>query len=145
MIEDFQKETGIQVKYDVFDSNEVLETKLLAGSTGYDIVVPSASFLERQIKAGVFQKLDPSKLPNLKNVDPDIAQRIALHDPGNEHSVNYLWGTPGSAITKPRSRPPCPMPRWTASPCSTIQRSCRSSRTAALRFWTHPRRWSPPC
>jgi len=95
VIEDFQKETGIQVKYDVFDSNEVLETKLLAGSTGYDIVVPSASFLERQIKAGVFQKLDPSKLPNLKNVDPDIAQRIALHDPGNEHSVNYLWGTSG--------------------------------------------------
>ena len=95
VIEDFQKETGIQVKYDVFDSNEVLETKLLAGSTGYDIVVPSASFLERQIKAGVFQELDPSRLPNLKNVDPGIAQRVALHDPGNKHSVNYLWGTSG--------------------------------------------------
>ncbi len=95
VIEDFQKETGIQVKYDVFDSNEVLETKLLAGSTGYDIVVPSASFLERQIKAGVFQKLDRSKLPNLKNMDIEITQRVALHDPGNEHSVNYLWGTSG--------------------------------------------------
>ena len=94
-IEDFQKETGIKVKYDVFDSNEVLETKLLAGSTGYDIVVPSASFLERQIKAGVFQKLDRSKLPNLKNMDTEITQRVALHDPGNEHSVNYLWGTSG--------------------------------------------------
>jgi putrescine transport system substrate-binding protein len=79
----------------VFDSNEVLETKLLAGSTGYDIVVPSASFLERQIKAGVFQKLDRSKLPNLKNQDTEITQRVALHDPGNEHSVNYLWGTSG--------------------------------------------------
>lgn len=95
VIEDFQKETGITVKYDVFDSNEVLETKLLAGSTGYDIVVPSASFLERQIKAGVFQKLDRSKLPNLKNMDTEITQRVALHDPGNEHSVNYLWGTSG--------------------------------------------------
>lgn len=95
VIEDFQKETGITVKYDVFDSNEVLETKLLAGSTGYDIVVPSASFLERQIKAGVFQKLDTSKLPNLKNQDADITARVALHDPGNEHSVNYLWGTSG--------------------------------------------------
>ncbi len=79
----------------MFDSNEVLETKLLAGSTGYDIVVPSASFLARQIKAGVFQKLDKSQLPNLKNLDPDITQRIAQHDPGNEHSVNYLWGTSG--------------------------------------------------
>ncbi|MEQ1802265.1 MAG: polyamine ABC transporter substrate-binding protein [Gammaproteobacteria bacterium] len=95
VIEDFQKETGITVKYDVFDSNEVLETKLLAGSTGYDIVVPSASFLERQIKAGVFQKLDRSKLPNLKNQDTEITARVALHDPGNEHSVNYLWGTSG--------------------------------------------------
>ncbi len=95
VIPDFTAETGIKVQYDVFDSNEVLETKLLAGSTGYDIVVPSASFLERQIKAGVFQKLDPARLPNLKNMDPEITQRVALHDPGNEHSVNYLWGTSG--------------------------------------------------
>jgi len=95
VLEDFTRETGIKVNYDVFDSNEVLETKLLAGSTGYDIVVPSASFLERQIKAGVFQKLDKARLPNLKNLDPEITQRIAQHDPGNEHSVNYLWGTSG--------------------------------------------------
>ena len=95
VIESFQKETGITVKYDVFDSNEVLETKLLAGSTGYDIVVPSASFMERQIKAGVFQKLDRARIPNLKNMDTEITQRVALHDPGNEHSVNYLWGTSG--------------------------------------------------
>ena len=95
VLEGFTRETGIKVNYDVFDSNEVLETKLLAGSTGYDIVVPSASFLERQIKAGVFQKLDKSLLPNLKNLDPEITQRISLHDPGNEHAVNYLWGTSG--------------------------------------------------
>ena len=95
VIEAFEKETGIDVTYDVFDSNEVLETKLLAGTTGYDIVVPSASFLERQIQAGVFQKLDKSKIPNLKNVDPELMKAMALHDPGNEHSVNYLWGTSG--------------------------------------------------
>jgi putrescine transport system substrate-binding protein len=91
----FEKEYGIKVNYDVFDSNEVLETKLLAGHTGYDVVVPSASFLQRQIQAGVFQKLDKSQLPNLKNLDPDITRRIELHDPGNQYGVNYLWGTSG--------------------------------------------------
>jgi putrescine transport system substrate-binding protein len=91
----FEKEYGIKVNYDVFDSNEVLETKLLAGHTGYDVVVPSASFLQRQIQAGVFQKLDKSQLPNLKNLDPDISRRIEVHDPGNQYGVNYLWGTSG--------------------------------------------------
>jgi putrescine transport system substrate-binding protein len=95
VVPEFEKEYGIKVNYDVFDSNEVVETKLLAGRTGYDIVVPSASFLERQIKAGVFQKLDRAKLPNLKNLDDSITARIAQHDPGNEHSVNYFWGTSG--------------------------------------------------
>jgi putrescine transport system substrate-binding protein len=95
VIEGFTKETGIKVQYDVFDSNEMLETKLLAGNTGYDIVVPSASFLNRQLQAGVHQKLDKSQLPNLKNIDPSIAQRIEAFDKGNEHSVNYMWGTSG--------------------------------------------------
>jgi putrescine transport system substrate-binding protein len=94
-IADFEAKTGIQVTYDVFDSNEVLETKLLAGRSGYDIVVPTAPFLERQIKAGVFLPLDRSKLPNLKNMDPDITQRVAAHDPGNQHAITYLWGTVG--------------------------------------------------
>jgi putrescine transport system substrate-binding protein len=91
----FEKEYGIKVNYDVFDSNEVLETKLLAGHTGYDVVVPSASFLQRQIQAGVFQKLDKSLLPNLNNLDPDITHRIEVNDPGNQYGVNYLWGTSG--------------------------------------------------
>ena len=91
----FEKEYGIKVRYDVYDSNEILETKLLAGKTGYDIVVPSASFLQRQITAGVFQKLDKSLLPNLKNVDVEIYQRLETHDPGNEHAVNLFWGTSG--------------------------------------------------
>jgi putrescine transport system substrate-binding protein len=76
ILEEFTKETGIKVVYDVFDSNEVLETKLLAGSTGYDIVVPTGTFLANQIKAGVFQKLDKSKLPNLANMDPAISERL---------------------------------------------------------------------
>jgi putrescine transport system substrate-binding protein len=91
----FEKEYGIKVNYDVFDSNEVLETKLLAGRTGYDVVVPSASFLQRQIAAGVFRKLDKSLLPNLKNLDPDITRRIEVYDPGTQYAVNYLWGTAG--------------------------------------------------
>jgi len=95
VLEDFTKETGIKVQYDTFDANETLETKLLAGKSGYDVVVPTAYFLERQIKAGVFQKLDKSKLGNLTNVWPDIATRLAVYDPGNQYAVNYMWGTTG--------------------------------------------------
>jgi putrescine transport system substrate-binding protein len=95
VIESFEKDTGIKVNYEVMDSNELLETKLLAGRTGYDVVVPSASFLARQIKANIYQKLDKSKLPNLKNMDADITKRLEVFDPGNEHAVNYMWGTDG--------------------------------------------------
>ncbi|MBI2716353.1 MAG: polyamine ABC transporter substrate-binding protein [Rhizobiales bacterium] len=95
VLEDFSKETGIKVQYDTFDANETLETKLLAGKSGYDIVVPSAYFLERQIKAGVFQKLNKAKIANIANVWPDIAQRLAVYDPGNQYAVNYMWGTTG--------------------------------------------------
>ena len=94
-VPNFEKQSGIKVTYDVFDSNDVLETRLLAGNSGFDVVVPSASFLERQIKAGVFQKIDKSQIPNLKNMDPDIMNRVGLHDPNNEYSVPYLWGTTG--------------------------------------------------
>lgn len=91
----FQKETGIKVVYDVFDSNEVLEGKLMAGSTGFDLVVPSASFLERQISAGVFKPLDKSKLPNYKNLDPELLKLVAKHDPDNKYAIPYLWATTG--------------------------------------------------
>ncbi|MBS0967449.1 spermidine/putrescine ABC transporter substrate-binding protein PotF [Chimaeribacter arupi] len=91
----FQKETGIKVVYDVFDSNEVLEGKLMAGSTGFDLVVPSASFLERQLGAGVFQPLDKSKLPNYKNLDPELLKLVAKHDPDNKYAIPYLWATTG--------------------------------------------------
>jgi putrescine transport system substrate-binding protein len=95
VIEAFEKDTGIKVNYEVMDSNELLETKLLAGRTGYDVVVPSASFLARQIKANIYQKLDKSKLPNLKNMDADISKRLEVFDPGNQYAVNYMWGTDG--------------------------------------------------
>ncbi|KQY26229.1 polyamine ABC transporter substrate-binding protein [Rhizobium sp. Root482] len=95
ILEDFTKETGIKVVYDVFDSNEILETKLLAGGTGYDVVVPTATFLQRQIAAGVFQKLDKSKLPNITHMWDEITTRVATYDPGNEYAVDYMWGTTG--------------------------------------------------
>ena len=95
IIEDFTKETGIKVVYDVFDSNEILETKLLAGSSGYDVVVPTSNFLVRQIAVGVYQKLDKSKLPNLSNMWDVVTERVAKYDPGNEYSINYMWGTVG--------------------------------------------------
>ena len=94
-LENFTKETGIKVVYDVFDSNEVLEAKLLAGSSGYDVVVPSNPFLAKQIKAGVFQKLDKSKLPNWDNLDKDLLKALDPSDPGNQYSVPYMWGTIG--------------------------------------------------
>ena len=94
----FQEETGIDLIYDVFDSNEVLETKMLAGGSGYDVVVPSGTFLQRQITAGAFQKLDKSKLPNLANMWDVVSQRTAQYDPGNDYSINYMWGTTGIGV-----------------------------------------------
>src|SRR5262245_22714797 len=95
VIDAFTRDTGIAVKYDTFDSNDILETKLLAGKSGYDVVVPTGYFLERQIKAGVFQKLDKTKLPNIGNVWDEIAKRLAVYDPGNLYAINYMWGTTG--------------------------------------------------
>jgi putrescine transport system substrate-binding protein len=92
---DFERETGITVHAAYYDSNETLETKLLAGSSGYDVVVPTASYFERQIKAGVYLTLDKSKLPNWKNLDPQLMARVALHDPDNAHGIIYMWGTNG--------------------------------------------------
>ena len=94
-VDDFQKTTGITVRYDVYDSNETLEAKLMAGNTGYDVVVPSGSFLGRQIQAGIYQKIDKSKLANYKNLDPQILEALAGFDPGNEYAVPYFWGTVG--------------------------------------------------
>src|SRR5476651_1439647 len=95
VLEDFTRETGIKVVYDTFDANETLETRLLAGKSGYDVVVPTAYFLQRQIKANIFLKLDPSKLPNLANAWPVVTKQLAIYDPGNQFAANYMWGTTG--------------------------------------------------
>src|SRR6476646_8682737 len=95
VLEAFTKETGIKVVYDTFDANETLETRLMAGKSGYDVVVPTAYFLQRQIKANIFQKLDRSKLPNLVNAWPMVNQHLAVYDPGNDFAANYMWGTTG--------------------------------------------------
>lgn len=94
-IENFQEETGIRVTYDVMDSNEVLETKVMTGNTGYDIVVPSLTFLARQVQAGVYLEIDKSRLSNYGNLDPEMMALLATNDPGNTHSIPYLWGTTG--------------------------------------------------
>ena len=95
VLDDFTAETGIDVVYDVYDSNEILESLLLSGKTGYDLVVPSGDFLQRQISVGIFQPLQKDKLPNLSNMWDVIGERTALYDPGNNYSINYMWGTTG--------------------------------------------------
>ena len=95
VLEEFTRETGIKVVYDTFDANETLETRLLAGKSGYDVVVPTGYFLQRQITAKVFLKLDKSRLPNLKNAWPVVTQRLATYDPDNNYGANYMWGTTG--------------------------------------------------
>jgi putrescine transport system substrate-binding protein len=100
LLKQFETETGIKVNYEVMDSNELLETKLLAGRTGYDLVLPSANFLARQIKQGIYQKLDRSKLKNWGNLDPAIMKKLEAFDPGNLYAVNYMWGTSGVAYNE---------------------------------------------
>ena len=94
-IANFEKESGIKVVYDVFDSNETLEAKLLAGKSGYDIVVPSNSFLAKQIKAGVYQELDKSKLSNYGNLNKSLLKAVSVSDPDNKHAFPYMWGSIG--------------------------------------------------
>ncbi len=112
---DFEKETGIKVNVAYFDTNETLETRLLAGHSGFDIVVPTASYFERQIKAGVYLTLDKSKLPNLKNMDPQLMSRVALHDPDNAHGTIYTWGTNGIGYNEKMVKalmPDAPLDSW---------------------------------
>ncbi|MDN0082297.1 polyamine ABC transporter substrate-binding protein [Crenobacter sp. SG2305] len=94
-IPDFQKQTGIKVKYDVYDSDDTLMAKMLTGKAGYDIVVPTSNFLAKQIEAGIYQKLDKSKIPNLANLDKGLMAQVAGADPGNAHGVPWAWGTDG--------------------------------------------------
>jgi putrescine transport system substrate-binding protein len=115
VLEEFTKETGIKVVYDVYDSNDTLSTKLLTGGSGYDIGVPTDSFMARFIKAGALQKLDKSKIPNLVHAWPLIAEKLAIYDPGNEYAVDYMWGTTGIGynVDKVKERlPDGPFDSW---------------------------------
>ena len=103
-IANFEKETGIKVRYDNFDNNEILHAKLVAGKTGYDIVVPSSYWAKLQADGGLLQKLDKSKLPNWKNLDPVLLEQLAKLDPGNQYQVNWLWGYTCLLYTSPSPR-----------------------------------------
>ena len=112
---EFEKQTGIKVHAAYFDANETLETKLLAGSSGFDVVVPTASYFERQIKAGVYLPLDKSKLPNLRYMDGLLMSKVAQHDPGNAHGVIYMWGTNGVGYNEKLIKallPKAPLDSW---------------------------------
>ena len=111
----FEKQTGIKVNATYYDTNEALDAKMLAGGSGYDVVVPTASYFERQIKAGVYLPLDKSKLPNLTNMDPQMMAKVAVHDPGNAHGVIYLWGTNGIGYNEKMVKellPDAPLDSW---------------------------------
>ena len=120
LLEKFTAETGIRVVYDTYDSNELLETKLMAGNTGYDVVVPSTGFLDRQIKAGALQKLDSSELPNWKNLDPEILQHLTHHDPGNQYAISYMWGTARNGYNESQVRAVIPDARLTVGAWCSI-------------------------
>jgi len=116
IVSDFEKETGIKVHYDVYETNEMMEVKLLSGHTNYDIVVPGGSFFEREVKAGVYRRLDKSLLPGLKNLDPGAAAATAVYDPGNQYGVDYTWLVSvgmGYEVNKVKSRlADAPLDSW---------------------------------
>lgn len=115
VLDDFTKETGIEVVYDVYDSMEMMETKLLAGGSGYDIIVPTDRNLQRLIEAGVVRKLDKAKIPNLQFQWEEIRKELESYDPGTEHSTNYMWGTTGIGynVDKINERmPDAPVDSW---------------------------------
>lgn len=114
-LSNFEARFGIKVHPAYYDTNETLETKLLAGNSGFDIVVPTASYFERQIKAGAYLALDKSKLPNLQNMDPQLMAKVAPNDPGNAHGVIYLWGSNGIGYNEKMVRelmPDAPLDSW---------------------------------
>jgi putrescine transport system substrate-binding protein len=111
----FEQQTGIKVRVSYFETDETLESRMLTGHSGFDVVDPTAPFFERQIRSGAYLPLDPAKLPNLKNLDPTIMARVALNDPGNKYGVVYMWGTDGigyneEAVTK--ALPNIPLDSW---------------------------------
>ena len=146
-VANFEKETGIKVHYDVYDSNEVLEAKLLAGHSGYDVVVPSAApYLARQATSGVYRKIDKAALKNYGNLDPQILAAAANADPGNQFGVPYMWGTTGFGYNRAQVKKAL----GDAAPTDSIGAALRSGEReearalAASSCWTARRSSSPP-
>ncbi|MFO1214867.1 MAG: polyamine ABC transporter substrate-binding protein [Burkholderiaceae bacterium] len=112
-LKNFEKETGIKVRYDNFDNNEIVHAKLVAGKTGYDLVVPSSNWAKLQVDGGLLRKIDKGQLSNYKNLDPALQAQLARLDPGNEYMVNWLWGftTVGINVDKVKAAiAPKPLP-----------------------------------
>ena len=136
VLKDFTRETGIKVVSDTFDANETLETRLLAGKSGYDVVVPTGYFLQRQITAKVFTKFDKSKLPNLANAWPVVTGRLAIYDPDNSYGANYMWGTTGIGYNvKMAQKLLWPDAKIDSGTSSSSRRIRRSSGIAAFTCW----------
>ncbi len=133
-VANFEKETGIKVRYDTYESNEVLETKLLTGHTNYDVVLPTDTFFERLMHAGTFRKLDKAALTNYANLDPDIVQRLAVHDPGNLYATPYMWTTVGIGYTVDKVQQ-----RLGSVPHDSWAVLFDPKNAAKLRDWWHPR------
>lgn len=110
VLKDFEAETGIKVRYDVYDSNDTLEAKLLAGKSGYDIVVPTQYYMARQVQAKLLRPLDKAKIPNLKTLDPELMARLAKYDPENKYAAIYLWGTSGIGLNPDKIKQRVPNP-----------------------------------
>ena len=117
MIANFEKETGIKVNYQTFENNEALQAKLVAGNSGYDIVVPGSTFVKAQVEAGLLKKLDKSQIPNYKNLDPDLMSKLVGVDPGNEHVLPWAWsfttvGINKAKVAKALGSTPMPENAW---------------------------------
>ncbi len=131
-LKQFTAETGIKVRYDVFDSLETLEAKLLAGHSGYDVVVPSNEpTFSRLIRAGALAEIDRAKVPNWKNLDPALMQRVESSDPGNRHGAIYLWGTIGLGFNPDRIRALAPDAPLDTGTCCSIRTRRSGWRPAA--------------
>lgn len=126
-VANFAKETGIQATYDVYDSNETLDGKLMTGQSGYDVVFPSNHFMAKQIQAGALKKLDKSQLPNWKNLNPVLLKALEVNDPGNQYGFPTSGAPPASATTRRRSRRcSATTRRWTPGIYSSSPNTCRN-------------------
>ena len=138
----FEKETGIHVRYDTFDTSEVLETKLLTGGSGYDVVVPSSSVLARGLAAGALKEIPHEGLKGYANLDPDLLTKLAAVDPGNRYAVPYTWGTLGLGMNVEAVKKRLPDVPLNSLDLLFKPEYAAKLKTAASRFLIHRRKSS---